>query len=93
MIVAIKWLEPDEGSWVVSIPGLTESDVKNIRSWVKKEVGQEYGVSIPAIRVMSGDHWEKASIGEFASALRYDTGEGIYRTNCPVFSDYGIVRS
>jgi predicted NUDIX family NTP pyrophosphohydrolase len=93
MIVTIYWLEPDDGNWTFDVPDLTEQELQDVRTWSKKEAGKEWGVTIPSIRLTPGKHWTSINIDEFATAIRYNTEEHIYKTDCAVFVKHGIVRS
>jgi len=93
MICTIYWLEPEQGSWTFSVTDLTDSELQSICTWSKKEGAGEWGYTIPTIRLSVGDHWQKIPAEDFATAIRYNTEENVYGSDCPVFALKNIDRS
>lgn len=82
-------------SWTVRVETLTTKQLEDIKRWTKKEAGSEWGKTIPRITLLPDDDSNSIDtllVQEFADAIRYSTGEGVYKTDCPVFASHGIVR-
>ena len=93
MIVKIEWQEPEDGDWSFTVSNVTDQELQNIRTWAKQEAGSEWGVTIPSITLDKGEHWEVIPMKDFASSIRYDTGEKVYSSECPEFKKRGIRKS
>lgn len=99
IITSIYWLEPEEGSDRFIVNGLSFDELKQIQTWVKNQAKSEYGITIPSIRVSKVKSSEvhpaifRIPIEDFAASIRYDTGEGIYAEDNPIFLNHGIIRS
>lgn len=93
MICTIYWLEPEDGNWSFSVTDLSDGELQSVRTWSKNEAGGEWGVTIPSIRLSVGDHWQKIPAEDFATSIRYNTGENVYKTDCSVFASKNIDRS
>lgn len=93
MLIKLKWLEPEEGSWTGSVTGATEEELRSVQKWVRSQVGEEWGATIPSIRLVKGEAKESMSLEDFAATMRYSTGEEIYQADCPVLAAHGIARS
>ncbi len=95
-VVSLYWLEPEEDSWIIGVTDATDQELREIQKWARVQAGEEWGVTIPSIRLSPGpvsDFQSKISLEDFAAAIRYSTGEEIYEEDCPVFAARGIPRS
>jgi len=90
--ILLKWEEPDPGRLTVGLD-ISAEDAERIRAWAEREAGDEWGLTIPSIEVLPGRARTTYSMRDFASAIRYDTGEEVYRTDGPLFPALGISRS
>jgi hypothetical protein len=99
--VALDWEEPESGASrdVWSLPSWEE--VESIISWVKSywenHDTEVYGNTVASCELRSTNRKGKSlpikdAILQLASDFRYDTGEGLYEEDCPVFRQYNISR-
>lgn len=96
VLISLYWLEPEEDSWInIQVDGVSEEELREIQAWARQEAGENWGVTIPSIRIVSNGPvlpTNKIPLEDFAAAIRYNTGEGVYKHDCPVFAAHGIVR-
>ncbi len=96
MIVSLYWMEPESESWICEVTDATDEELREVRDWVKKQAGDEYGNTIPSIRLTPGQVNEtqsKISFEDFAAAVRYASGDELFQEDCPAFKSRGIERS
>jgi hypothetical protein len=93
MAVVLKWTEPEQGSATMSITDATDVEIAKIAKWVKAQAGEDWGQTIPSISKTKREPESQVSLEDFASSIRYNTGEEVYTEDCPVFADRGIKRS
>jgi hypothetical protein len=92
MLVKISWKEPEEGYTKFEVL-LSDQEVQDVAAWSRNDAAAEWGITIPKIRTVSGESDVLFDARTFAEAIRYNTGEGVYKTDCPVFVKHGITRS
>jgi hypothetical protein len=84
-------MDPKSESWIIGVDGVTEEEMREIQKWARTEAGDEWGNTIPSIRINDGEPgpmMSRISLEDFASAIRYD--DAVYKTECPVFKHHGI---
>jgi hypothetical protein len=96
-IAILAWQEPEEGMCSIPFPDSDLSDLEDTTAWFKNAAGDDWGETIASIhltrkktQIMSEeiDPWN-----DLACNMRYTTGEGIYKTDCPILKKHGIERS
>lgn len=95
--------DPDEAKvvWTSGTDDVVQMRINSLEraiEWVKQQAGQEWGETIPRVDVFeteafAGDLNFKMAMAYIATAVRYDTGEKIYKEICPEFAVLGIERS
>jgi hypothetical protein len=90
--VQLKWLEPEPGKAKLNIP-LSQDEVTVLIEFMKGQVGESYGDTVVSLKVLPYDSKvEPIDINQLATEIRYNSGEGIYSDDYPLFSNNGISR-
>lgn len=101
VIITFRWFAPIPGE-DGKVAVLSEEETTDLRAaveWARGKMTQEWGdtiarVDVFATKASGGDLLTgKGTIAYVATNIRYDTGEGLYDEDCPVFAKYGISRS
>ena len=97
VIVILRWIEPEEGSVIYPFLDVELDNLLELKNWLEEVVPDgDYGETIASMdfhtldvpSVSTGVHYEELALG-----VRYNTGEGIYSKDCPVFAERRILRS
>ena len=96
-IVRMEWEEPEHG-FSATVVALTPAEWKEFDEavlWAENQHPDEVGLTFVKVTCEPSSHPAPHSTGVLeglATDLRYDTGEGLYEDDCPVFARHGILR-